>query len=108
MSVWKSIKQYSLNLVLLAVACLVLEQAIYGFLISGYFSRMLVSPLFWSIFSSVCFWGLWATRDESGVVLNKRNEERYFEVFNPTTMFWIPRGSACDMGGYVYGESPDD
>ena len=59
MTLWQRIKRFSRSLVILALSCLVLEQVWYSVIVPGYFLGVLVSPVFWGIFSVVCFYLLW-------------------------------------------------
>ncbi|MCW7552830.1 hypothetical protein NX722_09280 [Endozoicomonas gorgoniicola] len=59
MSLWQRIKRFSRSFMILALSCLVLEQVWYSVVVPGYFLGVLVSPVFWGIFSVVCFYLLW-------------------------------------------------
>lgn len=52
-------KRVCLNVVALALACLVVEQLIYCFTVTGYFLGIISSPVFWGLESIACFIGLW-------------------------------------------------
>lgn len=47
------------HLLVLTMACLILEQCLYCVVESGYVFRMLASPVFWGLESILCFVGLW-------------------------------------------------
>lgn len=59
MTLWRRIKRFSRSLVILALSCLVLEQVWYSVIVPGYFLGVLVSPVFWGLFSATCFYLLW-------------------------------------------------
>ena len=59
MSLWQRIKRFSRSFMILALSCLVLEQVWYSVVVPGYFLGALVSPVFWGIFSAMCFYLLW-------------------------------------------------
>ena len=59
MTLLKRIKGFVTGLMMLAIACLVTEQLIYLALKPGYYWELLASPVFWGLFSAVCFYLLW-------------------------------------------------
>ena len=107
MNVWKHLKQYSLNLVVLAIASLILEQVIYCGCLPGYFSRMLVSPVFWGLVSVVCSWQLWVTRDNSDPVIAERdeNEGDVCWSINPASGYLMCGNTGLDFNGNLYGSN---
>ncbi|WP_252180157.1 hypothetical protein [Endozoicomonas sp. 4G] len=59
MTFWQRTKRFSRSVMVLAISCLVLEQVLYSVVVPGYFRGVLVSPVFWGVFSGVCFYLLW-------------------------------------------------
>ena len=55
----KRIKRFVAGLLLLAVCSLVVEQLVCLAWVPGYYWKLLASPVFWSLFSAVCFYLLW-------------------------------------------------
>ena len=55
----KRIKRFVAGLLLLAVCSLVVEQLVCLAWVPGYYWKLLASPVFWSVFSAVCFYLLW-------------------------------------------------
>ena len=83
MALWERIKRFSRSVVILALSCLVLEQVWYSVVVPGYFLGVLVSPVFWGLFSTVCFSLLW--RFDQGYIKKKSYSEKksiWKPVFN--------------------------
>ncbi len=102
MSVLGRIKQTLISVLILCLCCLVAEQMIYSIFLSGYFLRMLVSPVFWSIVSSACFWQLWVTRDKSSSKVVTEDDECDDFGFNPASGYLMV-DDCFDCRGNAYG-----
>ncbi len=107
MSVLERIKQTLISVLILCLCCLVAEQMIYSIFLSGYFLRMLVSPVFWSIVSSACFWQLWVTRDKSGSKVVIEDEDDIYYGINYASGYPM-LNRLFDTAGYFNGESDDN
>ena len=94
MALWQRIKRFCRSVVILAISCLVLEQVLYSVVVPGYFLGGLVSPVFWGLFSAVCFYLLWRFDPDffkgEDVSLEKKEYNFPFESY-----FLSPNYSRC-------------
>ena len=113
MALVKRIKGFMAGLMRLAVVCLVVEQLGYLVLVPGYYWELLASPVFWGVFSGVCFYQLWRfnrkypVTKSSKVVSDGWNadwEDAVCTKINPATGFTMNGG--VDAAGYLYGQEP--
>ena len=105
----KRIKGFVAGLIRLVVICLVVEQLGYLVLVPDYLWELLASPVFWALFSVVCFYLLWRfnlkyPETSSPTVVNDHWEEDVNSKINPATGFTMNGG--VDAAGYLYGQGP--
>ena len=94
MSLWQRIKRFSRSFMILALSCLVLEQVWYSVVVPGYFLGVLVSPVFWGIFSAMCFYLLWWVDSDFCIGLFKEEADKTVEYHLPyETDFMSPNYS---------------
>ncbi|WP_062270749.1 hypothetical protein [Endozoicomonas arenosclerae] len=104
----KRIKEFVSGLLRLAAVCLVVEQLGYLVLVPGYYWALLASPVFWGLFSAVCFYQLWRFNRKypdhyaSETMCNGWNLEG---ETNPTT--GLPMAGGIDVSGALYGGRPE-
>ena len=83
MALWQRIKRFGRSVMVLAISCLVLEQVWYSVMVSGYFLGVLVSPVFWGIFSISCFYLLWRIDPDFCTDLFKEETDKTVEYHLP-------------------------
>lgn len=104
----KRIKGFVAGLIRLVVICLVVEQLGYLVLVPDYLWELLASPVFWALFSVVCFYLLWRFDNkypEGYVSLDNDDGWKPKRRINPTT--GLPMTGGIDAGGTPYGGSPE-
>ena len=96
MALWQRIKRFGRSVMVLAISCLVLEQVGYSVMVPGYFLGVLVSPVFWGLFSAVCFYLLWRFDSDFVKKVFKEESPSLAEEFYTTSDFMSPNYSPYD------------
>ena len=107
MALWQRIKRFGRSVMVLAISCLVLEQVGYSVMVPGYFLGVLVSPVFWGLFSAVCFYLLWKF-DPDFFKEDPVKEDQDCYLFHDETAFMSPNYSLMKyelyMGDIITGK----
>lgn len=108
MNLMKQIKGFMAGLIFLIFCSLLMEQLAYLLLLPGYWWKLIGSPVFWSLFSAVCFLLLWRLNrncPEDFSVQEDHEQWRPKRRINPTT--GLPMVGGIDASGTPYGGCPE-